>query len=156
MKKAVCLVTALLLLALCAGCGGDQPEPADEEIRATVTEASGGVDIDLTTLNSTMVYSEVYGMMSEPETYIGKTVKAKGPFAVYHDEANDNYFFAVRISDATACCAQGLEFVWAGDHTYPDDYPELDTEIVITGTFNTYMDGGTQYSHLENATMTTA
>lgn len=100
-----------------------------------------------------MVYSEVAAMMSDPDAYIGKTVRAKGPFAVYHDEINDNYFFAVRISDATACCAQGLEFVWAGDHKYPEDYPELDTEIVVTGTFNTYMDGDQQYNHLENATM---
>ena len=157
MKKVFCLTMALLLLALCAGCGGSTSDTKETEtVAVNVTEASAGVDIDLTQLNSTMVYSEVYGMVSEPDTYIGKTVKAKGPFSVYHDEANDVYYFAVLINDATACCAQGLEFVWAGDHTYPDAYPEEGTEIVVTGTFNTYMDGTQQYSHLENATMALA
>ena len=148
MKKSICFLLAFLLLVLCAGCGGSQ-----NETEVSVPEADSAIDVDLTQLNSTMVYSEVYGMMSEPESYIGKTVKAKGPFGVYQNEVTGEYFFAVVINDASACCAQGLEFVWAGDHAYPDDYPEQGDEIVVTGTFNTYMDGSQQYSHLENATV---
>ena len=149
MKKAFCLGMAVLLLVLCAGCGGK----TEDETAASVTEASAAIDIDLTELTSTMVYSEVYGMMSEPDAYIGKTVKAKGPFGVYQNEETGEYFFAVVIRDATACCAQGLEFVWEGDHPYPDDYPEQGAEIVVSGTFNTYIDGTQQYCHLENAAM---
>ncbi len=157
MKKILAVWMALTLFLLSAGCGAATAEMPQEENSSAAEPAApaaqADVDIDLTALSSTMVYSEVYNMMNAPEDYIGKTVRAKGPFAMYHDEQNDNYFFAVRIQDATACCAQGLEFVWAGDHTYPDDYPALNTEIEVCGRFNTYMDGTQQYSHLEDATM---
>ena len=60
-----------------------------------------GIDVDLTALSSTMVYSEVYNMMTSPEDYIGKTVKMKGMYSVYHDESTDKYCFACIIKDAT-------------------------------------------------------
>ncbi len=111
----------------------------------------GSIDIDLTALSSTMVYSEVYSMMSAPEEYIGKTVKMRGPFAYYYDEATQSEYFACIIQDATACCAQGIEFVLAGDYTFPDDYPEIDTEICVVGVFDTYQDGDYTYCTLRKA-----
>ena len=60
------------------------------------------------------------------------------------------------ISDATACCAQGIEFVLAGEHTYPDDYPELGSEIVIHGIFNTYEYETGAYVQLRDAVLETA
>ncbi len=111
------------------------------------------IDIDLTALSSTMVYSEVYSMMSAPEEYIGKTVKMKGPFAYYYDEATRNEYFACIIQDATACCAQGIEFVLAGDYTFPDDYPEIETEICVVGVFDTYQDGDYTYCTLRRAVL---
>ena len=47
-----------------------------------VTQASD-IDIDLTRLSSTMVYSEVYNMMNTPENYVGKMVRMNGKLAVY-------------------------------------------------------------------------
>ena len=46
------------------------------------------------------------------------------------------------VTDATACCAQGLEFVCRDDKTYPDDYPELNAEITVTGAFEIYEKNG--------------
>ena len=40
-------------------------------------------------------------MMTSPEDYIGKTVKMKGMYSVYHDESTDKYYFACIIKDAT-------------------------------------------------------
>ena len=62
-------------------------------------------------------------------------------------------FFAVLISDATACCAQGIEFVPAGEHMYPYDYPAIGDEIVIHGTFNTYEDETGAYVQLKDAVL---
>ncbi len=111
------------------------------------------VDIDLTELSSTLIYSEVYNMMMAPEDYIGKAVRMDGDFYTYYDEFLKQYFFACVIQDATACCAQGIEFVLAGDYTYPEDYPEEGSYIKVAGVFDTYEDGEYIYCTLRNAVL---
>lgn len=98
-----------------------------------------------------MVYSEVYNIVTNPSEYEGKVVKMDGSFATYHNEETDKYYFACIIADATACCSQGLEFELAGNYDYPKDYPELDTNITVTGVFHTYMEDDTLYCHLTDA-----
>lgn len=114
-------------------------------------DSANEVDVDLTVLSGTMVYSEVYNMLVSPEKYIGKTVKMKGPFACFHDEAADNYYFACIIQDAAACCAQGIEFTLTDDYVYPDNYPEVNEEICVVGVFDTYQEGDYTYCTLRNA-----
>ncbi len=111
------------------------------------------IDVDLTTLSSTMVYSEVYNMMTEPDTYLGKNIKMAGNFAVYIDEETGKIYYACIIQDATACCAQGIEFVLAGDYSYPEDYPEVNDIITVTGTFSAYEEDGWVYYTLLDAKM---
>lgn len=142
----------------------DEQETQDEqqtpeEPEQTQTSADG-VDVDLTILSSTMVYSEVYNMLYfYPEDYYGKNVKMTGQFNVYQwvDEsgivADMPVAYACIISDATACCAEGVEFVLEGDYTYPDDYPELGTEITVIGEFQSYEENGVTWYHLVNARM---
>ena len=67
--------------------GGTEKETASTiETEAQETDKTQsdtqGIDVDRTTLSSTMVYSEVYNMMSEPDGYLGKTVKMDGSFDV--------------------------------------------------------------------------
>ena len=160
MKKLFYLLLAALLLCSLAACGTKDNNGADGAANtppASQSQSTGGIDVDLTALSSTMVYSEVYSMMSFPDDYIGKTVKMKGQFAVYQatDENGafipDKMFFACMIADATACCAQGLEFALAGKPVYPDDYPELGAEITVVGTFEWYEEDGCRYYRLGNA-----
>lgn len=121
----------------------------DEEAVAVSTDH--GVDVDLTVLSSTMVYSEVYNMMVYPENYKGKTIKMKGQFVPCYDEGTGKYYFACFISDATACCSQGIEFILTDDYSYPDDYPQEGDTICVTGTFDTYMEGEYMYCTLREA-----
>ena len=127
-----------------------------EEPEQTQTSADG-VDVDLTVLSSTMVYSEVYNMLyNDPAHYLGKTVKAKGAFSIYQLVTDgvlqpDPVSYACIISDAAACCAEGMEFVLEGDYTYPDDYPELGAEITVIGEFQSYEENGMTWYHLVNA-----
>ncbi len=111
------------------------------------------IDVDLTVLSATLVYSEVYNMKIVPEEYIGKTVKMKGPFSVYHDDYANKDYFACIIQDATACCAQGMEFAPTDDYTYPDDFPAVEEEICVVGVFDTYEEGGCTYCTLRDATI---
>ena len=127
-----------------------------EEPEQTQTSADG-VEVDLTVLSSTMVYSEVYNMLyNDPAHYLGKTVKARGGFSIYQLVTDgvlqpDPVAYACIIADATACCAEGMEFVLKGDLTYPDDYPELGAEIIVIGEFQSYEENGMTWYHLVNA-----
>ena len=121
---------------------------------ASSSASSDGIDIDLSIMSSNTVYAEVLGMVYEPERYKGKTVKMKGTFAVFHDESTDKYYFACIIKDATACCAQGIEFELKGDPKYPDGYPEEGAEITVTGAFDTYEEGTALYLVLRDAELT--
>ena len=127
-----------------------------EEPEQTQTSADG-VDVDLTVLSSTMVYSEVYNMLyNDPAHYLGKTVKARGGFSIYQLVTDgvlqpDPVAYACIIADATACCAEGMEFVPEGDFTYPEDYPELGAEITVIGEFQSYEENGMTWYHLVNA-----
>ena len=110
-----------------------------------------GIDVDLTTLSSTMVYSQVYNMIMTPEGFIGKKVKMQGLMVTYYDEATDKRYFCCIIQDATACCAQGIEFELAGDFKYPEDYPADGETICVEGIFDTYDEAGLTYVTLRKA-----
>lgn len=113
--------------------------------------ADGQYDVDLTALDSNMVYAQVNDMVNGDTDYSGKTVRAKGTFDYYLDPDTKKEYFAVLIADAAACCAQGIEFELAGEHKYPEDYPELGSEIVVHGIFNTYEDDYGTFVQLKDA-----
>ena len=123
------------------------PTPDTSDDYPTDPSDSDGIDYDLTKLTPDLIYVEVYNMMITPKKYIGKTIKVSGVFTVYYDEAKDKYHFACFVSDAAACCQQGIEFILDGDKAYPADYPAEGAEITIQGIFGTYEeDGGTYWS----------
>ena len=166
MKKLFHLLLIVTLIVSLSACGNKETPQNTQKPSApsgntqnstTVTDdlskpqISNNLDVDLTRLSSTMVYSEVYNMMYTPNDYIGKTVKMKGQFAYYEDPETKAQYFACIIADATACCSQGLEFILTGEHTYPNDYPEVGSEITVTGTFELYTENGFQYCRLKDA-----
>lgn len=182
MKQLFCLLlAACMMLSLCA-CGKDSGKDAGNDVSSSNEKSSaqtdsiptpneqevpgksepshpsaGKVDVDLTVLSSTMVYSEVYNMLyNDPAHYLGKTVKAKGTFSIYQLVTDgvlqpDPVSYACIISDAAACCAEGMEFVLKDDLAYPDDYPELGAEITVIGEFQSYEENGMTWYHLVNA-----
>lgn len=162
-KKKWSVFLFVLLAGIMTGCGSSSEtedsilETAVEDSVSVMSEEEenlkedDSIDIDLTSLSSTMVYSEVSHMMYEPENYIGKIIKMDGTFSSYYDEATGNYYFACIIKDATACCAQGFEFELTDDYTYPDDYPKEGDPVSVVGEFDTYQDGEYLYCTLRNA-----
>ena len=182
MKRIFCLLlAACMAVSLCA-CGKDREKDAGNDTLSSNEEASAptesiptpkeqetpgeseqpqasadGVEVDLTVLSSTMVYSEVYNMLyNDPAHYLGKTVKARGGFSIYQLVTDgvlqpDPVAYACIIADATACCAEGMEFVLKDDLAYPDDYPELGAEITVIGEFQPYEENGVTWYHLVNA-----
>lgn len=116
-------------------------------------EKGGDAEVDLTVLSSIMVYSEIWNMMKAPENYIGKTIKMQGQFVCAGEQEEGKRYFGCLVADAAQCCSQGLEFVLAGDHVYPDDYPALNSRITVTGTFETYQVKGIEYCRIVDAVL---
>lgn len=131
------------------------PDPdagKETEEEEPMGEPSPDVDVDLTVLNSAMVYAQVSDMMNNPDAYVGKTVRMQGTLAV--TDYNGVTYFACFIKDAAQCCQQGIEFVRSGNYSWPEDYPEMNSEIMVEGTFTVYEDEGYLYASLFDATMT--
>lgn len=113
------------------------------------------VDVDLTTLSSTMVYAEVFNMMMSPDDYIGKTIRMTGIFTVYQDPETKQVYCGVIVEDATACCAQGFDLVMPEERSYPQDYPAPESEITVVGTLQadrTLEEHGIIFLRLEDVT----
>lgn len=110
------------------------------------------IDIDLTTMTSTMVYSQVNNMLNYPTEYIGKIVKIEGPFLPFDSNDPDYCYPAILIRDATACCASGMEFLLYGvprcSKAGGNGYPLYNEEATIVGRFETYIEGSYMYVHL--------
>ena len=142
MKKTLTLILAMIMLTLCSCDNTQQTEqspPASEKAEV--------VDLDLTTLSSTMVYSEVYNIMSDPASYIGKSIKMTGMYANFTGQDGASYPACI-ITDATACCQNGIEF----DLT-EKNYPSEGTQVTVLGVFDSYIDkaDGNTYYHLRDA-----
>lgn len=141
----------------------EKEDVAEEEKEASgnrvveYTDEDSTVDYDLTKMSSDMVYVMVYQMMVTPGQYEGKTFRIEGNFYATYYEPTEKYYYYCIIQDATACCAQGMEFVWGdGAHVYPDEYPAENTDVIVEGTFETYREEGDDnlYCRLADATLT--
>jgi len=79
-------------------------------------------------------------MMSNPDQYIGKVIKANGFYSrFYAEEAKKNIHFLI-VADAGSCCELRLEFICSDENAYPKNYEEGSTIIFMTGVFTHYED----------------
>ena len=139
MKKIFLLIICLTLLSC----------KAKERIEPTTTRDLTKIDLDLTKMSATMIYSTMFDMLIMPEDYVEKNIKVKGWFETYTEPQTNELYYAVVVPDATACCQQGLEFVWIGEHNYPEDFPEIGADVTITGFYKLIENDGITYNYLE-------
>lgn len=97
------------------------------------------VDVDLTKLSATMVYAEVFNILSNGYKYDGKTVRMRGAFSTSEAEDDDGQpirKYRCVIKDATACCAQGIEFAMRDKQlAWPADFPKTNSTVTVVGRF---------------------
>ncbi len=151
MKKIISLLLCMGLLLSMAGCGGSSQNASNSSNNAAQEDPANKIDHDLSGMSGTVVFAQVSNMLTNAGDYIGKTVRIKGNFAVYQDTNTGQLYFACVIPDATACCEQGFEFVLSEQRTYPQEYPEIGTQITVTGIFSTYQEGQFTYVTLKDA-----
>ena len=131
----------------------------DADVTAEEIEkySSEDADIDLTKMDSNMIYSTVYQLTYDAHSYEGKMVKMKGQYYVGIDQETGAVYHFILMKDAQACCQQGIEFVWGdGSHKYPDESPADGTDIVVLGRYETYKDNPDdeyEFCRIANASM---
>ncbi len=89
---------------------------------------------DLSPLTSTMLYGEVFNMMSYPDEYLGKNIQIKGLLNSYQDEISHEKYFWLMIPDAAACCSQGFGLYFKEEYDLDDIMAlEPETEVTLVG-----------------------
>ena len=89
------------------------------------------IDYDLSNMNYNMVSAITFEMLVEPEKYVDKSVKISGQF--YSEVYEEKRYYSVIVWDATLCCPAGLDFIPPQGFDFPDDFPELEQNITVTG-----------------------
>lgn len=171
MRRKLLIIMCLFSLVALTGCGSkadstdvskdtvttnqqvQEAESTEAEAEEETVASDPSVDLDLTTLSSTMVYSEVFNMMMEPVAYEGQTIKMDGNCAIYTDEETGKTYYACVVQDATQCCSQGLEFLLDESQYTEEDYPKEGDPLVIKGTFTTYEEDGGTYITIKDSVM---
>ena len=143
MKKSLIAALIAFCFTLCM-CYAQKKTASHEEAKKAL------IDYDLTRYSPTMVYSTVFDMMMNPERYEGKTVRMHGTFDVfeYEEGGKKHQSYACVIQDATACCAQGMEFTLKDGKSYPADYPQIGAECTVTGRYHVDEVDGLSYIRL--------
>ena len=122
------------------------------EAESESVKKDGEVDYDLTVMGADMVYATVYQMMIDPKSYIGKSFKIRGNYYSSYSNDKDVYYHFCMIKDAAACCAQGLELLWADENmNRHENCPEEDAIVTVEGVFETYEEGPNTYGRIKDA-----
>ncbi len=153
MKKIVItLLCALLCLGL-TGCGGN--------VRTGTAVPMEGIDLagisslDLTRVSGTVAYAQIDRLLREPENYDGMELRVRGVYMPFMNEDGTQFVSAgCIVADAAGCCMQILEFDWAGEHAFPDDYPPAGAEVTVAGRFEARREGQAVSGRLTDAELT--
>jgi hypothetical protein len=130
MKK----IFLLLVCIIFAGCGA---EPLETNI-----------DIDLTSFSGTMVSATLLNIISNPDDYLGQRIRMSGKyFHIFWEHTDLNYHF-VLVEGQDGCCPKIMEFRRDSDYIFPDDFPDDEALIQITGIFGTHEDFGEKSNFL--------
>lgn len=173
MKRKIAAVFAAVIsiaavLFLFAGCGGGNngsdendntakktytTEKAKKNEKANTREdteaAAANGTVDLTSMSSTAVFAEVWNIMTDPDSYIGKTIKMKGKCSIAEDQESGKTHYACIVKDAAGCCRQGIEFRLKRNSAYPAD----GSNVTVKGVFATYKEGGDTYAYLKRSAL---
>jgi len=132
------VIIITLLLAGCSSSGAS----------SSAGEDTGHIDVDLTALSETVLSAEIMSIVMNSDDYLGKIIKVRGTYdSFFHEQTGEHYHYVI-TKQGDACCLEGLEFIWNGEHTFPDDYPASGTPIEIYGVFSKNEGEGFRYFYL--------
>ncbi len=86
------------------------------------------VDLDLSACSRGVIYAQMTQVCRAPAGYDGMLFRVKGKF----NYSEKNELARIIFSDSTGCCEIALVFEPARELRFPDDYPPLWADILIT------------------------
>ncbi len=122
------LIFLLVIAVVFTACSSKSQEIKEHD------EFSDDIDYDLTQMSETMVYSQIFDLVSTPFEYEDARFVIEGNLIESEDLNTGEIFYAIFIEDAAACCSQGLEVVFTQDF----EIPTLPKSVVLTGTIKSY------------------
>jgi len=130
-RLSIVLCTIISIVLLLTGC----------------SNKAADIDIDLSELSSTLIQAEYVRIFSNPEDYIGKTIKLYGSYSNQRIDSSSYVHFII-ILPGDDCCVIGIEFKLDDSYSFPEDYPALNSMILITGTIDTYERNDNTYIYI--------
>lgn len=140
LKKVLMFILSAILILNMTACGSEDASKKDNVV-------------DLTKLESTMLFAEAYNLVTNVDNYVGKKVIMKGQFAAFKDPNTGKIMTACLIYDEEKCCTFALVFTLSSGAVYPIGYPKAGATITISGTYTTYEEKGQKYYALVDAVL---
>ena|GEM_PF-6801916 len=103
-----------------------------------VSNSSDGIDYDLASLDGLMKYSAFINIVNDPYLYESKTLRIDGINDPYYLSEADKWYQFLRI-EGDVCCAEYMMFR-TKDDSYPDDFPQGEAPLTVTGVLRNYHD----------------
>lgn len=105
-------------------------------------------DINISAGDTNLIYSKATEISSNYQSYLGKTIRIKGNYKV-EKSTSRNYYYCL-VSDPTACCNAGFEFILKNDSAYPKNDGE---QFIVQGKLHSYQEGTNTYLELIDASI---
>ena len=106
------------------------------------------IDVDLTTVNTNMVYVQVFYMMQKPQYYNGQTIRMPGVCTIMKNRVTQQKTYNCNVLDGTGCCAKMIPFKLADANAA---YPKNGEAITVTGKFQIVTENDKTFGVLNDA-----
>ncbi len=158
LKRMVPAVLCLIVL-FAVSCGSGQSSVSSEkkedkvvaeQKKESVAEVPKDtkIDVDLTKVNTNMVYVQVFYMMQKPEDYNGQTIRLPGVCTIMKNRVTQQRTYNCNVLDGTGCCAKMIPFKLADANAA---YPKSGEAITVTGKFQVVTENDKTFGVLNDA-----
>ncbi len=106
------------------------------------------IDVDLTKVNTNMVYVQVFYMMQKPQDYNGQTIRLPGVCTIMKNKTTQQRTYNCNVLDGTGCCAKMIPFKLADANAA---YPKSGEAITVTGKFQIVTENDKTFGVLNDA-----
>ena len=113
---------------------GDSAENGDGDSAETGDGDSADVDLDLTTMSSTMIFAQISDVVFNVQNYLGTSLRLNGTFQLWQDSNTETKknIYVVMVWDAMGCCPQGIELRLPEGMEKPKDLSDIQVEGIIS------------------------